>query len=480
MSDSHKVLAVDLDGTLISSDMLHESLWATLGRSPIGLFKALGGFVSGGRAGLKSALSETADVDVALLPYNEVVLEEIRAARARGLQVVLATASDRRFADAIAEHLGLFDEVIASDGQTNIKGEAKAAALVDRYGAGGFAYVGDSTADLPVWSASAEAIVVGGSPGLLQKIKAPVVRELVDTEDAGSVLRAGLKALRPHQWLKNLLVFIPMLLAHNIVSSSVLAALTAFVAFSLVASSVYVLNDLVDLSADRAHPRKRQRPFASGALPLSVGLWLAPGLLILGLAVGALAGPLFMSVLLFYYACTLAYSLALKRVTVIDICMLAGLYTLRVIAGGVATMNTPSVWLLGFSIFFFLALAAVKRQAELVDLAARGDGTAPGRGYQQDDLPLITMMALSSGYVSVLVAGLYLTSDSVAELYSFPSALWGICAVLIYWVSRIVMLTHRQRMHDDPIVFAVTDKVSLFCGVCVVSLVLLASEVGAY
>ena len=476
MSDAPKVLAVDLDGTLIASDMLHESFWATLGSDRGALLKAGAKFMTGGRAALKAALAEAAEVDVTLLPYRGAVLDEIRAAKKQGTRVVLATASDRSVAEAVANHLGLFDEVMASDGETNLKGGAKAAALVAKFGEAGFSYLGDSAADLPVWAASGQAISVNASAGLRGRIKAPEVRHLEDATDAGHPLRPIFKALRPHQWLKNFLVFIPMLLAHDFSGGDILAAVAAFISFSLVASSVYILNDMLDLSADRAHPRKRLRPFASGALPLSAGLWLAPGLLVAGVVIGTLAGPLFLLVLLFYYLCTLAYSLGIKRITVIDICLLAGLYTLRVIAGAAATMNAPSVWLLGFSIFFFLALAAVKRQAELVDLVARGDEKAEGRGYLPDDLPLITMMALAAGYVAVLVAGLYLTSDAVAELYSFPSALWGICAVLLYWLSRIVMLTHRKRMHDDPIVFAVTDRVSLFCGVLIIGLVVFAAR----
>jgi 4-hydroxybenzoate polyprenyltransferase/phosphoserine phosphatase len=476
MSNAPKVLAVDLDGTLIASDMLHESFWATLGSDRGALLKAGAKFMTGGRAALKAALAEAAEVDVTLLPYRDAVLDEIRAAKKQGTRVVLATASDRSVAEAVANHLGLFDEVMASDGETNLKGGAKAAALVAKFGEAGFSYLGDSAADLPVWAASGQAISVNASAGLRGRIKAPVVRHLEDATDADHPLRPIFKALRPHQWLKNFLVFIPMLLAHDFSGGDILAAVAAFISFSLVASSVYILNDILDLSADRAHPRKRLRPFASGALPLSAGLWLAPGLLVAGVVIGTLAGPLFLLVLLFYYLCTLAYSLGLKRITVIDICLLAGLYTLRVIAGAAATMNAPSVWLLGFSIFFFLALAAVKRQAELVDLVARGDEKAEGRGYLPDDLPLITMMALAAGYVAVLVAGLYLTSDAVSELYSFPSALWGICAVLVYWLSRIVMLTHRKRMHDDPIVFAVTDRVSLFCGVLIIGLVVFAAR----
>ena len=476
MSVTGKVLAVDLDDTLIASDMLHESFWAVLGSDRGAVLKAAAKFVTGGRAALKATLAEQAAIDVAHLPYKEVVLDEIRAAKERGAHVVLATASDRTLATAVADHLGLFDEVMASDGDTNLKGSKKAEALVEKFGRAGFSYLGDNAADLPVWAVSGEAISVDAAPSVRERIKAPSVRHIETAARNKSDTRPLLKALRPHQWLKNLLVFIPMMLAHNLSSEAMLTAVAAFVSFSLVASSVYVINDLADLSADRAHPRKRLRPFANGALPLATGLWLAPGLLAGGFLVGAMAGQVFLLVLLFYYLCTLAYSFGLKRIAVIDICMLAGLYTLRVIAGAAATMNAPSVWLLGFSIFFFLALAAVKRQTELVDLIARGEAKASGRGYLPEDLPLITMMGLASGYVSVLVAGLYLTSDAVAELYSFPSALWGICTVLIYWISRIVMLTHRGRMHDDPIVFAVTDRVSLFCGVLIIGLVVLAAE----
>ncbi|MBT8408180.1 MAG: UbiA family prenyltransferase [Alphaproteobacteria bacterium] len=480
MSDTNPpVLAVDLDGTLIASDMLHESFWATLGSDRGQVLRAAARFLTGGRAALKATLAKAADVDVALLPDKSAVLEEIRARKAAGAHVVLATASDQGIAQAVADHLGIFDEVMASDGETNLKARAKAAALAEKFGKSGFAYIGDSAADLPVWSEASEAISVDAPESLKNRISADLVTHLESAAAPKDLSHATLRALRPHQWLKNLLVFVPMLLAHDLSVSTFLTAFAAFVAFSLVASSVYVLNDLLDLSADRAHPRKKDRPFASGALPLLWGLLLAPGLLLAGVAVGGLAGPLFLAVLAFYYLCTLAYSLALKQVTVIDICMLAGLYTLRVIAGAAATGNAPSVWLLGFSIFFFLALAAVKRQAELVDLVARGDTKAAGRGYLPEDLPLITMMGLSAGYVSVLVAGLYLTSDAVAQLYSFPSALWGICAVLIYWLSRIVMLTHRSRMHDDPIVFAVTDRVSLFCGVAIIALAVLAARLPA-
>lgn len=279
-----------------------------------------------------------------------------------------------------------------------------------------------------------------------------------------SGLKPYLRVLRPHQWLKNALIFLPLLAAHRFDAGTITQAAMAFVAFSLVASSVYVLNDLVDVEADRSHPRKKNRPFASGAIPTKQGPVLALIPLVLGGVVAVPIGMQFIAVLTGYYAVTLAYSFFLKRRIVIDICVLAGLYTFRIIAGGAATTIPLSVWLLAFSVFFFLSLAAVKRQAELVDGIARGKVQASGRGYVTDDLPIVANMAIASGYVSVLVMALYLNSPAVSELYSSPMLLWGICLVLLYWLSRIVMVTHRGRMDDDPVVFAVKDRVSLLCG----------------
>lgn len=272
-----------------------------------------------------------------------------------------------------------------------------------------------------------------------------------------------LYVMRPHQWLKNALIFLPLLAAQQFDAATILNALLAFVAFSLIASSVYVLNDLVDVEADRAHPRKRNRPFASGAIPTAHGVVLAAVPLAVGTTLATLLGTKFVVVLAGYYATTLAYSFALKRRLVIDICVLAVLYTFRIIAGGAATGIPLSVWLLAFSVFFFLSLAAVKRQAELVDGISRGNVKAIGRGYTTDDLPIVSMMSISAAYVSVLVMALYLNSPAVSQLYATPPLLWGICLVLLYWLSRMVMVTHRGQMHDDPIVYAVKDKVSLLC-----------------
>ena len=449
-------LVVDLDGTLIRSDMLYETFWFALSQSWLNVVAVFRGLFAG-RAALKRQLADLASVDPALLPYNETVLERIRAWRANGGRVALVSASGQGMLDGINGHLRLFDEVHGSDGTTNLKGPAKAAFLTEAFGEGQFVYMGDSEADLPVWAVAAKAITVDLAPGLRGRVRAAEVEHLDTGEGKAKPL---LKALRSHQWLKNALVFLPMLAAHTFDSGTFLRSVLAFVAFSVIASSVYLMNDLLDLAADRAHPRKRTRPFAAGTLPLSVGTLLTPGLILVGLAISATLGLQFLLVIVAYYITTTAYSFSLKRRLVIDICTLAVLYTLRIVAGGAATGIELSVWLLAFSIFFFFALAAVKRQAELVSGAAAGEEKAHGRGYLVTDLPFVANMAVSSGYVSVLVLALYVNSGAVRQLYTFPAILWGICLILLYWISRIVMITHRGWMHDDPVVFAARDRIS--------------------
>ena len=375
---------------------------------------------------------------------------------------------------AIAAHLDCFDEVHGSDGATNLKGGTKAAFLTERFGKDGFDYMGDSHADLAVWGQARRAITVGARDDLRRGAEgaAGVAVHLGAPRGAGAYLRA----LRPHQWAKNMLVFLAPLAGHVTDPSAWLAALMAFVAFSLTASGVYVLNDLLDLAADRAHPRKCNRPLASGALPILHGSLMAPVLFVAGFLVALVftPGP-FVLVLFGYLVLTMAYSLTLKRRLIIDICTLAGLYTMRLIGGAVAAGVVLSPWLMAFSIFLFLSLAAVKRQAELVSDAARGREGSAGRSYVVGDLPIVAMMALSAGFVSVLVMALYLNSDAVRELYSSSFLLWGVCPVLLYWISRVVMLTHRGWMNDDPVVFALRDWNSRICVAAVAAIVLAAS-----
>lgn len=459
------VLVVDLDGTLLRSDMLHESFWSALGRdwrSPLRAGVAL----TRGRAAMKRYLSQTADVDVATLPYDAEVVAYVRARRAEGVRTALVTATDHALAERIGAHLDLFDEVYGSDGSTNLKGPNKARFLKETFGSKRFAYMGDSAADLPVWQAADLAIGVNLPAALrarVEKLETPV--EVLSSVEQG--LKPYLKALRPHQWLKNVLVFLPMLTAHQLSGATLMASFLAFIAFSLIASSVYVLNDLLDLRVDRLHPRKCKRPFAAGALPIAHGTAMAGGLLLVGAVLSVALGWAFALTMLAYYLATLAYSITLKRRAIVDICVLAGLYTMRIIAGGMATGIQLSVWLLAFSIFFFFSMAAIKRQAELVDMAERGKLDVSGRGYTVKDLEVVSMMALGAGYVSILVMALYVNSPVVVELYSTPALLWGICFILLYWISRIVMITHRGHMHDDPVLFAAKDRNSQICALMI-------------
>ncbi len=455
-----RLVASDLDGTLVRSDLLFESFWSALGRDWRTPFSALAA-LRRGRAALKRHLAGTGPVDVASLPYDEAVIGEVARWRAAGGRTALVTATDRELAEQVAAHLDLFDEVHGSDGQQNLKGSAKAAFLAQRFG-DGFAYMADAPADLPVWQRAGRAITVNAAPSLRGRAERLGV-EVQHLSTRTRSIEPYLRALRPHQWVKNLLVFVPMLAAHQLDAVTLFQSLLAFVAFCLVASSVYVVNDLLDLSADRAHPRKRLRPFASGAIPLSHGTGMAGGLLLAGLLLAAPLGGSFLAVMALYGLATTAYSLHLKRRMLVDIALLAALYSIRLLAGGAATGIPLSVWLLAFSIFLFFSLAAVKRQAELVDAAKDGRLGASGRGYQVDDLPILSMMAVASGYLAVLVMALYLASPAVVELYGFPQALWGICCLLLYWVSRMVLVAHRGGMHDDPIVFALRDRVSRAC-----------------
>jgi 4-hydroxybenzoate polyprenyltransferase/phosphoserine phosphatase len=458
---SPPVLVVDLDGTLIRSDLLHESFWSALARNWTVPFVALRHMLNG-RAELKHWLAGRSRIDVTTLPYDPLVLEMIAARRAEGGRIMLVTAADHGLAERVAAHLGLFDEVAGSDGSTNLKGAEKAALLLQAYGPKGFDYLGDARVDLPVWAEAAQSYTLHAPAGLRASVDA-VAPGAVHLGAAQGWLRPAWRAMRPHQWLKNLLVFVPVLAAHEMALPPMSAATPAFLAFCLSASAVYVLNDLLDLRADRSHPRKRKRPFASGDLPIQAGVWLFAGLALAGLAIGALVGAEFAALLVLYQVATAVYSLFLKRRAVIDICTLAGLYTLRIVAGGVATGITLSVWLLAFSTFFFFSLAASKRLAELSELDSIGGRLAAGRGYRVEDLPLVAGMALSSGYLAVLVMALYINVPEVQALYTRPEFLWGVCPVLLYWISRVVLWAHRGEMPDDPVVFAMRDRTSLQC-----------------
>lgn len=459
----HFPIVVDLDGTLIHSDMLHESALRLLRDRPLNVLQ-IPVWLSSGKAALKSRLAGMVDFDPATLPYNEKLLAWLREQRATGRKLVLCTASDQAIAQAIAAHLGLFDEVMASNGTVNLAGRHKANALVERFGERGFDYAGNSSTDIAVWKRARRAVVVNASERLLQGTKACAEIDQVFDGHAGK-WKSWLKMLRPHQWLKNLLLFVPMFAAHRVVEGDTwLTLLFAFVSFCLCASTVYIANDLLDLESDRLHPRKCKRPFASGAVPVWHGVLLAPLLLVASLLLAILVGGPFLLCLLAYFALTCLYSLKLKRLVLVDCLALAVLYTLRIIAGAAAAAMTLSFWLLAFSGFLFLSLAFVKRYAELHVQAAQGKEKAHGRGYYTDDAGLVQTLGITAGFSSVLVLALYLNSAEVLNLYPSPAWIWGCVPVVLFWVSWVWLRAHRGEMHDDPLVFAVKDKASLVAG----------------
>lgn len=463
-------LVVDLDDTLIRTDSLFESFWAACSvkwHTPLVALSAL----FQGRLALKQRLAEIAHLDAARLPYNEEVLDLVRGWRERGGRTALVTASVQGTANSVADHLGLFDEAHGSGEGINLKGAEKARFLQAKF-TDGYSYIGDATADMPIWENADEAVTVNPSKAFRQRVDA-LGKGTTHLAAGSAHFRDYLRLLRPHQWMKNILVFLPMLAGHQLTPATIFQSLLAFVAFGLVASSTYVLNDLLDLSADRSHPRKCKRSLASGAVKVSHGTWIAPGLGIAGGAVALFSGPSLFAMLAAYYVTTTFYSFRLKRLVVIDICVLAVLYTMRLLAGSIATGIPASMWLLAFATFFFFSLAAVKRQAELVDGIASDRVRARGRGYHVDDLSIVSNMAVSSGMVSVLVLALYANSEQVRRLYSTPEFLWGVCLVLLFWNSRMAILTNRGQMHDDPLIFAARDPVS-YCCIAVVAVLALA------
>jgi 4-hydroxybenzoate polyprenyltransferase/phosphoserine phosphatase len=479
METPDSALFVDLDGTLVATDIFAELLLKSIKHHPTALAKELVHGASRGPAQLKRAVAELMTLDPSQLPYRKDVLDFIKEERCRGRYVVLATASDVAWARTVAQYLDLFDDVIASDGQHNLKGKAKLEAIEDycqRHGFREFAYVGDAVADLPIWRRAAHVYVVNPTTSLLQSLKqldAPV--QVLGEEPFPTA--ALVRALRPQQWAKNALLFLPVVLAHDLFDIGRLAAaFLAFIAFSLCASAVYVVNDLLDVDADRLHPLKRHRPFASGALPIGMGPPLACSLLAVGLTLSMLLLPwLFVETLVLYLIATTAYSFWLKREALIDVLLLAGLYTLRLVAGGAATTVPISEWLLAFSMFFFTSLAFVKRYAELARLSDEGQTAARGRGYMVADLGLIETMGPTLGYLSVLVFALYLNSETTKQLYPSAHVLWFICPFLLYWIGRVWLLAKRRQLAEDPVVFAMKDRTSLMLGIMVVVLGMMAA-----
>jgi 4-hydroxybenzoate polyprenyltransferase len=433
-------LVVDLDGTLVKSDLLIESLLDLLRKHPLCLF-LLPWWLARGKARFKHEIGRRVSLNTAALPWRTEFIEDLRRQRAEGRSLVLATGSDARTAGQIADHLQLFDVVLATDGTRNLAGEHKRHYLVDRFGEKGFDYAASGERDdLIVWKSARSAI-------------------LVNRESGGVAKRLG--ALRPRHWLKNLLVFVPLIAAHRFNNfASLERTLLAFIAFGLCASSGYLFNDLLDLESDRYHPQKRFRPFAAGDLPLSYALTMIPTLVIAAGLLSALVSPLLFAILAIYFAMSAAYSFHIKKVAVLDVLFLAGLYTVRIMAGSAAVGIWSSHWLLAFSIFLFFSLALVKRYGELVIMRGVDGDRAKARGYELNDEELLAAMGIASGYMAVLVLALYISSTKAPALYAHPQLLWLLCPLLLYWISYVWLISHRGKMQSDPVVFATSDRTS--------------------
>lgn len=448
-------LVVDLDGTLTPTDTLAEATVRLLKQKPWLLLHVLAWLVLG-RAQFKERVAEHYRLSADAIPWREDFLRWLRAEREAGRTLILATAAHRSIAHAVAEHLGLFSSVLATDAGHNLKGANKLAAIRAQVGER-FSYAGDSRADLSVWRGAETAVLVGASAQLARQA-AGVTRVEAQFDNPGVGLRTWARALRVHQWIKNLLIFVPLFTAFAFLDlSASCRTLVAFLAFSLAASATYVFNDLWDLDSDRAHPRKRERPFASGAIAISKGIAVAGVLLVLAFGLAITLSPAMALVLLAYVVLTTFYSLVLKHYVIIDVLMLALLYTVRVMAGSVATGIVVSSWLLAFSVFTFFGLALIKRCAELVSMGRSGKSGAKGRDYQVGDLVVLWPLGVAASLCAVVVFGLYIGSAEAESQYRNTAPLWLAGVGLLYWVARLWVKTARGEMHDDPIVFAIRD-----------------------
>ncbi|SMH46959.1 4-hydroxybenzoate polyprenyltransferase [Mesorhizobium australicum] len=448
-------LAVDLDGTLIATDLLWEGLFLLIRKNPLYLFAAIYWALSGGPARLKCEIAERIDIDPASLPYRPEVLARLREEHAAGRRLVLATGTPRKFADAIANHLGLFDLVLATDRLGNLTSKRKCAALEDAFGDGGFDYAGNSRHDLAVFDRARTALIVAPDRAAASWHRRNG-GELIETPKASA--KTIIKMLRAHQWLKNVLIAVPMVLSHEYFNPSMLLACAiAFVSFSSAASAIYIVNDFFDLALDRRHATKRNRPFASGLLSMPFGLACAAVLLLISVGTALFLPWEFGAVLAGYLVATTAYSLSLKRMLLIDVMTLAGLYTMRILAGAAATGTDVSFWLLAFSIFFFLSLALVKRYVELRTTVIKPGERIAGRGYRSEDQDIVAQAGMASAFSSALVLALYIDSAAVREQYTEPALIWPLAPIVLYMTMRIWILARRDEMHDDPIVFIIRD-----------------------
>jgi 4-hydroxybenzoate polyprenyltransferase len=470
-SASRPPIAVDLDGTLTPSDTLHEGVISLVKQSPRQAL-ALAASLRLGKAVVKRTVADSVGFDPGALPYNQTLLDYLRAQHASGRRIGLFTAADQSIADAVAAHLGLFDVVRGSDGVTNLSGAAKAAAIEAEFGPD-FTYAGDGIVDLPIFARAASVVLTGSVARLRSRLG-----DRANVEASFAVPRAGFAvwahALRLQHWSKNTLVFVAPVLAGQ--HRALLLSVLLFAIMGALASGTYLLNDLTDLVADRMHPKKSARPLARGAIPVRDGVVAAIGLIVAALLAGLLLLPPSCTiVLLAYLAITVLYSAVLKRIAMIDVTVLAGLFTLRVLAGGTLVTAPLSLWLLTFSMLFFLGLAAIKRYAELRRVGSTMENGGGARGYTQQDMPILLATGISTGLSSIVIFMIYLINEQYPQaIYTRPGVLWGIMPVLLVWTLRLWHLAVNGRMSEDPVMFALKDGFSLALGAVIVMIMIVA------
>lgn len=453
------LLIVDLDGTLIRSNLLWESFAAALRHNPWRCLLALLAILHG-KAALKRSLAEVGPIDPVALPYRRKFLSWLRREHANGRQMVLATAAHETIANQVAGHLKIFERVLASDGFQNNKGHEKLAMIERSFPGQPFDYCADSRSDIPLFKAARKGYLVGAGASLTTSVSSDVPVDLKFAKtNTGPRFRYWLRAIRPRHWLKNLLVLVPFFSAFLVTETTLLLnALMAALAMCLAASSGYVINDLLDMQADRHHPRKFRRPFAMGRLTAAEGFIGALLLQIGALLIALMVGWSVLVWVVIYLLGTFSYSVFFKREPIIDVMMLAGLYTTRIIIGANAVGADRSLWLLAFSVFFFFSLATMKRCGELVGRRNRGEKTTAGRGYEPADLQMLCPAGVATGIASVLVLALYVQSPDVEARYPIPEALWLALVALLVWLCRAWLDTMRGQMHDDPLIYALRHR----------------------
>ncbi|MCV6639407.1 UbiA family prenyltransferase [Candidatus Albibeggiatoa sp. nov. NOAA] len=469
-------LCVDLDGTLVATDTLWESIFVLLRLNPLYCF-LLPFWILKGKAYFKHQIAQRVTLNAALLPYRAEILDFINQQKQQGRSIILATAAHESIAKAVAQHLDIFDDVLANNEQINLKGVNKRNELEKRFGYQGFDYIGDAKADIPIFQASRTPYIVTASKSLLKKLNFPAPEQIFAVKPVCT--RTWLKVLRAHQWVKNLLIFVPLIVSHQFfVMDKLVASILAFFAFSLVASAGYIFNDLMDLEADRQHPTKCNRPFAAGKIPIQRSLVFFVALLILSSLISFLWLPSgFFGMVMLYLLMTLTYSFYLKRKMILDVIILAGLFTHRILSGGIAASIYISDWLLLFSVFMFTSLAFLKRYIELLRLKDSNDRTGvKNRDYYVLDIDLVAQFGTTSAYLSVLVFAMYIYSGASIQ-YESPFILWMICPALLYWTTRVWFLANRRSLQDDPVLFALKDRVTWATIFFILAMMLLAKFV---